>query len=610
MDRNFLFALVLSLAIFIGYQAFVLAPRQQAWEAEQAELQAAASAEQAALAQTEGAGVMTADNALAPIDPDTVLSLDEALTSTADRLAVKTPQLDGSINLRGLVFDDLVLAQYRETVDDTSPLVRVLSPRTTEFAQYLRTGLSLNGRPDSGLQWTAPAGAVLTPDTPVTVTATINRDDLEYTATISVDENFMFTIEHRVLNKTGSDIRVQPYGETFQSGIPDDLENFMILYEGPLGVVGERPFARKYKKLLNDGPLIETGNRGWVGITGKYWMGAVMPTQGQPMQAKLSVKNGATPLFSSSYEQDALTIPSGQSTAVTSHLFAGAKQVAILKQYQKPIDQGGLGIAKFDEAVDWGFAYLLTRPIFATLHFFNGLVGNYGVAILLLTLVIKAIMFPLANMSFRSMAGMRKVQPEMTRVRERYKDDQMKQQQEMMALYKKHKINPAAGCLPILAQMPIFYALYKTLFVTIEMRHEAFLYIPDLSERDPTSLFNLFGLLPFDPLSVPVIGTFLGIGVLPLLMGAGMWVQMKLNPPPTDPMQAKIFGFMPLIFLFIFAPFAAGLVLYWAWNTFLGVVQQYVIMKRAGADVDLVANIKQSLGLNKLAKANDNKADT
>ncbi len=609
MDRNFVLALVLTMLIFVGYDTLFVAPKRATFEAER---QAAAQAEAeaaAAVAEAAANGEIVGGGEAPIVDLGQIVPVDQALERSGGRLPIKTPQLNGSLNLKGLSFDDIVLNEHTETVEEGSPSVRVLSPLGSPYSQYTRTGLALNGREDTGLEWVAPEGAVLTPETPVVLRAATSRDDFEYTATVSVDDKFMFTIEHQVVNRTGTDITIKPYGIATQNGIPNDLENFMILYEGPLGAVDQAPFARKYKKLLNDGPKLERGSRGWVGITDKYWLSAAIPTQGQPLQAKLDVVDGATPRFTASYELDTITIPSGQGTAVTSYVFAGAKLVDVLRDYQKPIEDGGLGIAKFEEAVDWGFLYLLTKPIFQTLHFFNGIFGNYGIAILMLTLVIKAILFPLANMSYKSLAGMRKVQPEMQRLKERYKDDQMKFQQEMMGLYKKHKINPAAGCLPILAQMPIFYALYKTLFVTIEMRHEPFLYISDLAEPDPTTIFNLFGLLPFDPTALPVLGAFLGIGILPLLMGAGMWVQMKLNPPPTDPMQAKIFSFMPLIFLFLFANFAAGLVLYWAWNTFLGVVQQYVIMKRQGVDVDLIGNIKTSLGLgNKPALANDNKA--
>ncbi len=600
MDRNFILALTLTILIFVGWDMMVVGPKREAAEAIRAQ-EAAAAAE--AAGQPAGA-----DQSLAATAPTTRLSREDALSQSAARLKIDTPEIVGSLNLRGLTFDDVTLKNYHVTYKDDSPLVTLLSPSATAGAQYLRAGLLLNGTVDNTALWEVVGDAqTLTPETPVTLRRQDTGNGIEHTVTLRVDDQFMFNVEHQVINQSGEDVTLQPYGASFQNGIPDDLKNFMILFEGPLAFVGDQLHARKYKKILNDGGLEATGVGGWAGITDKYWLGAVIPPQDQPFQAKLEHRPGATPLFVASYLLDPITVPNGQGTRIGANVFIGAKEVGVLRDYQKSIEKGGLNISHFDMAVDWGNFFFLTRPILATLRFFAGIVGNYGVAILLLTLCIKAVLFPLANMSYKSMAGMRKVQPEMQRLRERYKDDQMKMQQEVMALYKKHKINPAAGCLPILAQMPIFYALYKTLFTTIEMRHEAFLYIPDLSENDPTTIFNLFGLLPFDPTALPVFGAFLGIGILPLIMGAAMWVQMKLNPPPTDPVQAKIFAFMPLIFMFMFAPFAAGLVLYWAWNTILSVTQQYIIMKRQGADVDIIGNIRQSFGMQPAA-ANENRA--
>ncbi|WOI52067.1 membrane protein insertase YidC [Parvularcula sp. LCG005] len=598
MDRNFILALVMTGLIFLGWDFFVLGPQKEALAEQRA------AAEQARIEQglTDDPGATGDTDFLSSAAP-TPLTREDAIASSAARLPIETPELTGSINLTGLTFDDITLKNYDDTVHDESAVV-LLTPQQTDHAQYMRSGLAINGQSDRQAQWTIAEGETLTPATPVTLTRTVGS--VEHAVRISVDDKFMFAVDHKVTNN-GSDAAVmQPYGASYQRNIPDDLQNMMILFEGPLGVVGDRLYDRKYKQMLKKGSIEQSGTGGWVGITDKYWLSAVIPPQDRPFRAKLDVQQGASPLFRSTYELDPISVAPGETMTITSHLFAGAKVVEVLRDYEAPIEDGGLGIQRFDMAVDWGNFFFLTRPIFNTLHFFHGLVGNYGIAILLLTLVIKAILFPLANMSFKSMAGMKKAQPEMQKIRERYGDDRMKQQQEMMALYKKHNINVAAGCLPMLAQMPIFYALYKTLFTTIEMRHEPFLYIKDLSQRDPTTIFNLFGILPFDPTTVPYIGSFLGIGVLPLIMGACMWVQMKLNPPPADKTQAQIFAFMPLIFLFMFAPFAAGLVLYWAWNTFLGVVQQYTIMKRNGADVDLIGNIKDSLGLNKPKAANEN----
>jgi YidC/Oxa1 family membrane protein insertase len=577
MDRNIVVALGLAFIILLGWDAIVLGPQREAAEA--------ARREAAIEAGQDTASVVEAEMDIPVVDSS--LERAEALLRAPGRIAVETPEMIGSINLRGATLDDISLKDYRETPDEGAPMVHVLSPRATQTATYIRTGIVVDGQSDDAAVWNAPEGARLTPSSPVTLTR--QEGAIEHELTLNVDEAFMVTAEHTVRN-TGTDrAALIPYGFAVQKNKPTDLKNFMILFEGPLGVVDGTLHNRKYKKLdKNRNNFIEVeGQGGWAGITDKYWLAAAVPPQDQLFELKIErVGQGTTPIYRSSYQLDGYYLEPGEETLVTSRMFAGAKLVEVLRGYED-----GLGISDFDKAVDWGMLFFLTRPIFHTMHFFAELTGNYGVAILLLTLVIKALLFPLANASYRSMANMRKVAPEMTRIRERHGDDKMKQQQEMMALYKKHKINPAAGCLPVLLQMPIFFALYKVLFTPIEIRHEPFLYIRDLAEQDPTSVLNLFGLLPYDPTGIPFLGA---IGVLPLLMGAAMWVQTKLNPPPTDPIQAQVFGLMPLIFIFIFAPFAAGLVLYWFWNTFLGVVQQYFIMKRAGADVDLLGNIKQS----------------
>lgn len=577
MDRNLIVALGLAFIILLGWDVLVLRPQRAAMEEAQRE------------AGIEAAQAVNADAGLDIPTVDATLTRVEALKEAPGRLPVETPEMIGSINLRGATIDDISLKKYHITPEDDSPLVHVLSPRATEEATYIRAGLQVDGRPDGNYVWEAPEDARLTPDTPVTLTRT--EGSVEHRLTISVDENFMFTTEHTVINQGDDNAAVLPYGFAAQKSIPSDLQNFMILFEGPQGVAGNTLYQRKYKKLNNAKNAIdETGTGGWAGITDKYWLAAAIPPQDRPFKLELErAGQGPTPLYRASYQLDGFFLEPGQQATVTSRLFAGAKEVETLREYEQ-----NLGIVNFDKAVDWGRFFFFTRPIHWTLHFFAELTGNYGVAILLLTLVVKALLFPLASSQYKSMAGMRKVGPEMTRIRERFADDKMKQQQELMALYKKHKINPAAGCLPIIPQMFIFFSLYKVLFTTIEIRHEGFLWIRDLAEQDPTTIFNLFGLLPFDPTTAPVIGAFLGVGILPLLMGAAMWVQTKLNPAPADPMQAQVFGLLPLIFIFIFAPFAAGLVLYWFWNTFLGVVQQYFIMKRNGAEVDLLDNIKST----------------
>lgn len=579
MDRNTLLAIVLSMGVLVLWQIFVLGPEQE---------RIREAREAAAAAQTTEDATTAADilgGALAQT-PSTV-TVDEALKLAPGRVTVKTDTLDGSINLRGGRLDDLRLTQYHEEVDPTSPVIRLLNPDGTEHGHFIQHGWAVGSDVGARAEWQAPDGAVLTTSTPVTLTRT--QGDLVFEKTISVDDKYMFTVTQTVTNNSAGDRLVRAYATVTQRNIPEDYRNFMILHEGPLGVIGTKLYERKYNNLRkNKNKRVEAeGVGGWVGITNKNWLAAAIPAQDQAIEAQLTNRGTAEePIFEAFYAMPAETLSPGQSLTKTSYMFAGPKDVDLLMSYEAEQEDGGLGVYDFDKAVDWGHLFFLTRPIFYTLNFFGDLLGNFGVAILILTLIIKAILFPLANKGYESMSKMKKLQPEIKKLQERYADDKMKMQQEMMALYKKEKMNPLAGCLPILLQMPIFYALYKTLFVTIELRHQPFLYIKDLSAQDPTTIFNLFGLLPYDPTALPLIGAFLGIGILPLLMGVAMWFQTKLNPPPTDPVQAQVFAMLPFIFVFIFAPFAAGLVLYWFWNTALSILQQWLIMKKNGVSVD------------------------
>jgi YidC/Oxa1 family membrane protein insertase len=582
MDRNFLLAIVLSLGVLLGWDMFIAGPqREQLREAREAAA-AAQPAQAQDIAGLDGLQVDTQE-----------ISIEDAIELAPGRISIRTPSLEGSINLEGGRIDDLKLTQYRVELDPKSPAIRLLSPRETKHGHYAQLGWVAGGEVGENAQWTATDGAQLTPSTPVTLTR--REGDLVFEKTISVDDLYMFTIEQTVRNGGDKTLSLTPYALVIQRGIPEDMKNFMILHEGPLGIIGTKLYERKYKKLTkNKNKNVKaSGEGGWVGITNKNWLAAVMPWQDEEMTASLAnVGTGAAPIFRASYSLAARMLAPGEKLSLTSHVFGGPKDVDILQSYEHEPEDGGLGIHDFDKAVDWGHLFFLTRPIFYTLNFFGDAIGNFGVAILILTLIIKAILFPLANKGYESMSKMKKLQPEIKKLQESYPDDKMKLQQEMMALYKKEKMNPLMGCLPILLQMPIFFALYKTLFVTIELRHQPFLYIKDLSAADPTTIFNLFGLLPYDPTALPVIGAFLGIGLLPLLMGVAMWFQTKLNPPPTDPVQAQIFAMLPFVFVFIFAKFAAGLVLYWFWNTALSILQQWLIMKKNGVSVDWGARFK------------------
>ncbi|MEM8771504.1 MAG: membrane protein insertase YidC [Pseudomonadota bacterium] len=583
MDRNLILAIALSMGVLLFWDIFVSGPQRAEFEAAQKAAREAA-AEQAA--NEPGAEDMAGITTEAP-QSNAPVTVEEALANSIARVPIKTPTLEGSINLAGGRIDDLVLTRYFETLEKEEQ-IRLLNPRSAEHGHYVQLGWVAGGDAAQSAQWSAPESAELTPQTPVTLTR--RQGDLVFEKTISVDEQYMFAVEQTVRNEGADPQALTPYALVIQRGIPEDFKGWMILHEGPLGVIGKALHERKYKKLAKNKnkAVKESGAEGWVGITNKYWLAAAVPPQDEEMTATLdNIGTEREPVFRATYALPERSLAAGASLSLTSHIFGGPKDVDILQSYEASPEEGGLGVYDFDKAVDWGHLFFLTRPIFYTLDFFGELTGNFGVAILILTLIVKAILFPLANKGFESMAKMKKLQPEIENLRKRYPEDKMKLQQEMMALYKKEKMNPLAGCLPILLQMPIFYALYKTLFVTLEMRHEPFaLWIKDLSAPDPTTIFNLFGLLPYDPTALPVVGAFLGIGVLPILMGVAMWFQTKLNPPPADPVQAQIFGMLPFIFVFIFAPFAAGLVLYWFWNTALGIGQQWLIMKKNGVSVD------------------------
>lgn len=582
MDRNFILAIVLSMAVLLGWELLIGTPQRKAVE----------EARKAQAEATEQVGEKAPEFGDIGVTEKTI-SVEEALAASPGRIPIDTPSLDGSINLAGGRIDDVKLKNYRETLDRNSGEIRLLSPNQAEHGHYIQQGWFIGRESNESAIWSAPAGARLTPATPVTLTK--REGGLVFEKAIAIDDRFMFTVTQTVRNDTGEAKQLTPYGRVIQRGIPADAGKYMILHEGPIAVVNNSLYERKYKKAVKTGAEAK-GDLGWVGITNKYWLAAAVPPQGSNFSAVLqNIGTPQAPVFQAGYQLDTITVAPGETTEpLVSYVFAGPKDVDELQSYEQAKEKGGqYGVWDFDKAVDWGNFWFLTRPIFYTLNYFGDLTGNFGVAILILTLIIKALMFPLANKAFESMSKMKKLQPEMKKLQDRYKDDKVKLQQEMMALYKKEKMNPLAGCLPVLVQMPIFYALYKTLFVTIELRHEPFiLWIKDLSAPDPTSVFNLFGLIPYDPTAVPLIGAFLGIGVLPLLMGVAMWVQTQLNPPPADPMQAQIFAMMPIIFTFLFASFAAGLVLYWFWSTALSIAQQWFIMSRNGVEVHLFSNLK------------------
>ena len=453
-------------------------------------------------------------------------------------------------------------------------------PYYTEHGYVGGTGAEDLSLPTADTLWTAGGQGPLTQSSPVTLTYD-NGKGLKFTRTISVDEKYMFTIDDKVANTGADPVTIYPYALVSRHELPL-VKGYYILHEGLIGVVDDGLEEISYKKAADNPPQIFKSKSGWLGITDKYWAAVVIPEQGKPFQAKFSgTQAEGHDRFQADYLMDALKVAPGETAEAKGQVFAGAKEVNLVDRYAQRY-----AIPKFDLLIDWGWFYFLTKPMFFALDFFYKLVGNFGVAILIVTFCIKLVLFPLANKSYVSMSKMKKLGPEMQRIKERYEDDRTRQQQAMMELYKKEKVNPASGCLPILVQIPIFFALYKVLFVTIEMRHAPFFgWIQDLSAPDPTSIFNLFGLIPWTP------PEFLMIGIWPLIMGVSMWVQMKLNPAPPDPVQQKVFAWMPVFFTFLLARFPAGLVIYWAWNNTLSVIQQSVIMSRQGVDIPLLENL-------------------
>ena len=603
-NRNFLIAILLSLLVFAGWQYFVLEPQM---EAERARQEAAAQSEVAddTTKAQEAPGDVRLPNVEEPVQrlgqsgsqAGSAVAREDALAASP-RVAIRSEELDGSISLRGARFDDLKLRNYRTTVDPASPEVSLLMPAGTqapyfaEFGFIPAPGANVN-LPGSRTQWQLAEGEVLTPSTPVTLRWD-NGQGLVFYRTVSVDEHYLFTVTDRIENNGSAPVTLYPYGLVSRTGSPAGSA-FFILHEGFIGEfpsVGE--VAVSYEDAAEDGPVKVTDTDGWLGVTDKYWAAAIIPQTGETFVANFSAHpDPAIENYQADFRYSAREIAAGTSVEIENRLFAGAKVSSVIDTYHEA------GIFKFNLLIDWGWFWFLTQPLFKLLHYIAIYVGNFGISILIVTVLIKLVFYPLANKSYVAMSKMKKLQPEMEKLRERYADDKLKQQQEIMELYKKEQVNPLAGCLPVLIQIPVFFALYKVLFVTIEMRHAPFFgWIDDLSAPEPTSIFNLFGLIPCDPPSL------LMIGIRPLIMGFTMFVQQRMNPLPADPIQAQIFTWMPVIFTFMLAGFPAGLVIYWAWNNTLSVIQQGVIMKRQGVKIEIFSN----LGLDKLLGGSKSKS--
>jgi len=583
-------AVALSMLLLFLYQAFVVRPGEEARRRE-----AAFRAEQ----QEKAAPKAVQQDAPAPA----VQTRAQALALSGARVAFDGQGMRGSIGLAGARIDDVQLREYRSKVEPGSPPVELLSPIAGPFGADAVFGWRREGAVSPLVNdttvWSQVSEGPLRPDNPLMLRASLGGA-LQIERRITLKDSYLFEVTDRIENAGPEPVALSPFAYVRRKNLPADYTAGQGVHQGLVGVaVGERAvsFAQKYesaRKAARDiargkrdaaAPLLERDSLGgWIGLTEHYWLNAIIPAQNERLEAKFSVRPvGADNFFIARYDGVAREAPAGGAITYTQHYFSGAKQLELLQRYEKE-----LSVPSLDKAVDWGLFWFLTRPLFSMLHWFYQLLGNYGLAIMAATVIIKLALFPLVNHSYKAMSKMRLLAPKQKEIQERFAGDRQRQQQEIMALFQREKVNPMAGCLPMLAPIPVFLALYKVLTVTIEIRHEPFYgWIRDLSAPDPTSWVNLFGLLPFAaPTDVPYIGALLAIGLWPILYGLAQWATMSLNPPPPDPVQARIFQFMPAVFTVIFAQFPAGLVIYWTWSNFLTMIQQYIVMRRNGVETE------------------------
>jgi YidC/Oxa1 family membrane protein insertase len=600
-QKNLLLAIVLTGVVLIGWQYFFAVPQieKQKQIAQQQQTQQLPSDAQPGAPPQGGPGTAPQAPALPNATPTLTR---EAALATSPRIGIDTPRLSGSLALKGGRIDDLALVLYRETVDPNSPPIELLAPSGSPhpfYAEFGWTGATGTTAklPGADTLWRQDGAGALSIGHPVALVYD-NGEGLLFHRTITVDDKYLFTVKDDVANSGTAAVTLYPYALVSRHGTP--APGYSVSHEGPIGVMGDKCLRQgsfgiytecqeeSYKTLEERKVITFEVSNAWFGFADKYWATTLLPETDAKLQAKFSSGQiGQLKTYQADYLLDPQTIAPGGTGSAEGRLFAGAKEVATVNAYQD-----ALHLNRFELLIDWGHFYFITQPMFWAIDHIYRYVGNFGVAILIITLMVKVLFLPLANKSYASMAKMKAVQPEMTAIRTRFADDKVKQQQAMMELYKRDKINPVAGCLPIAIQIPVFFSLYKVLFVTIEMRHAPFFgWIKDLSGPDPTNVFNLFGWIPFDPTTLPVAGSFLHLGAWPLIMGVTMFLQMKLNPPPPDPAQQVIFNWMPVIFTFMLANFSAGLVIYWAWNNSLSVAQQSFIMHRHGAKITLWDNI-------------------
>ena len=585
-NKNLILATVLSFLVIMTW--FVLFPPPE----QTADPNAPATSESAEA--TDGVATPTADTTG---DSATSATTEPETTAVdAPRLTIDTPSLKGSLSLQGGRIDDLSLKNYRQTIQPDSDIVQLLRPVGSDAPYYALfgwaagTGLTPDLVPGANTIWQGDAAATLTPESPVTLTWD-NGAGLKFQRQISVDEDFMFTVTQSVENTGDGSVSLAPYGTLARHGEPDDVKNFFILHEGGIRMVDGELTETDYDEFepARDAEKVTVAATGWTGFTDHYWMTTLIPADGAGAKFR-TFQNTRNTIFQTDATLSTLQIAPGETASVSTRLFAGAKEWETIRNYQN--DEGVEG---FLDSIDWGWFFFLTKPIFWLLHNLNAVIGNMGWSIIALTLIIKAILLPLAYKSYVSMAKMKELQPEMEKIKERAGDDRQVMQKEMMALYKKEKVNPASGCLPILLQIPIFFSLYKVIFVTLELRHAPwFGWIKDLSAPDPSSIYNLWGIFPWDGPEPGSILALIFIGILPLILGISMWLQQKLNPAPTDPTQQMIFAWMPWVFMFMLGSFASGLVVYWIANNMITFSQQYLIMRSQGYKPDVFGNIKSS----------------
>ncbi len=568
-NKNFILAIVLSMAIIFGWQYFYAGPI-----AEKAQKQAEVAQTTAPAAAAQPAAVPR-----------------EQVLTNAPRVKIETPELQGSINLAGAQLDDLHLTQYRETIDPKSPTIVLLSPAGSPNAFFAEQGfVGATGTtaklPDAKTVWSAPADSILGAGKPVTLTWD-NGEGLFFTREISLNDHYVFTVSQTVKNNTSAAIAIIPYGRIQRQDTPQ-VAGWWVFFEGMLAFVGDKLQEVNYTDVQGaEQPTRVDSLGGWLGFTDKYWAATLIPDQTLSLSSSFQhqIQNNRDVYQVDYLAKDAIVVQPGAAGVYKDQLFAGAKVVRTIEEIGEKYK-----IPRFDLMIDWGWFSPITKPMFYLLDFLNGLVGNFGIAILMATVLVKLAVFPLANKSYASMSKMKKLAPEMAKLKELHPDDRAKQQQGMMELYKREKVSPVSGCLPVVVQIPVFFSLYKVILTSIELRHAPFYgWVHDLSAADPTNLFNLFGLIPWTP---PL---FLALGIWPILMGVTMWIQMRLNPTPPDPIQASLFNWMPVMFTFMLGSFPVGLVIYWAWSNLLSIIQQSYIMKRHGTEIDLFGNIAESV---------------